>query len=274
MKQIVFILVCSAMMLAQATPSQTQSAQSQSESSASLPVDQENARKAKALLDQMIQALGGQAFLTYKNVEQQGRTYSFHHGEPNSIGTQFWRFYEYPDKERVELTKKRDVVYVFTSDKAYEVTYKGTREQDAKDAEDYMRRREYSLDWVVRKWLNQPGIALFYEGQTVANQKPADQVSIMDANGRAVTLYLDSSTHLPLKKSFSWRDATDKQRNIEEEVWDNYRPVDGIMAPFSITRFYNGDMSNQRFLTAVKFNQQLDEAMFQASASNKTAEKH
>src|SRR5581483_3862474 len=247
MKPILFVLLCAATMLAQSAPPQPQSPPA---ANPSVPVDQANARKAKALLDQMTQALGGQAFLTYKNVEQQGRTYSFHHGEPNSAGTQFWRFYEYPDKERVELTKKRDVVYVFTSDKAYEVTYKGTREQDAKDAEDYMRRREYSLDWVVRKWLNQPGIALFYEGQTVANQKPADQVSIMDANGRAVTLYLDSSTHLPLKKSFSWRDPTDKQRNIEEEVWDNYRPVDGIMAPFSITRFYNGDMSNQRFLTA------------------------
>src|SRR5437868_7313681 len=178
MKPILFVVLCSAMMLAQSAPPQSSSPPS-SAPSQSVPVDQENVRKAKVLLDQMIQALGGQAFLTYKNVEQQDRTYSFHLGQPNSIGTQFWRFYEYPDKERVELTKKRDVVYVFTSDKAYEVTYKGTREQDAKDAADYMRRRDYSLDWIVRKWLNQPGIALFYEGQTVAAQKPAEQVTIM-----------------------------------------------------------------------------------------------
>lgn len=240
----------------------------------SIPVDQENARKAKTLLDQMIQALGGQAYLNYQNVMQEGRTYSFHLGQPTGAGTQFWRFYEYPDKERVELTKKRDVAYVFNGDKAYEVTYKGARDADPKEAADYLRRREYSLEWIVRKWLNQPGIALFYEGEAVAAQKPADQVTIMDSKDRAVTLYLDTTTHLPIKKSFSWRDPTDKQRNIEEEVWDNYRPVQGMMAPFSITRFYNGDMSNQRFLTTVKFNQTLNQSMFEASALNKQAEKH
>ncbi len=34
------------------------------------------ARKARQLLDQMIAALGGQAWLSYKTVEQQGRSYS------------------------------------------------------------------------------------------------------------------------------------------------------------------------------------------------------
>ena len=77
----------------------------------------------------------------------------------------------------------------------------------------------------------------------------------MNANNEGVTLYLDTNTHLPVKKTFSWRDPTDKQRNIEDEVYDNYRPTQGIMTPFSITRFYNGDMSNQRFLNSVSYNQ-------------------
>jgi hypothetical protein len=34
------------------------------------------------------------------------------------------------------------------------------------------------------------------------------------------------------------------------------------MAPYNVTRFFNGDMSNQRFLTSVTINQGLDEAMF------------
>jgi hypothetical protein len=268
MKPFVLILLLSTLGFAQSAPADN------APPSQSIPVDQENVRKAKALIDEMVQALGGQAYLTYKNVELQGRTYSFHHGEPNSIGTVFWLYSEYPDKERVELTKKRDVSYVYNGDKGYEITYKGTREADPKDSADYLRRREYSLDWVLRKWLKQPDIALFYEGQTVAAEKPAEQVTIMDKNDRAVTLFIDSSSHLPIKKRFTWRDPTDKQRNIEEEVWDNYRPVQGMMAPFSITRFYNGDMSNQRFLTSVKFNQPLDESIFQASVPAKTAEKH
>src|SRR6267154_6018880 len=80
------------------------------QTTSSIPVDQENVRKAKAVLDQAIQALGGDAYLNWKEMSQEGRAYSFHHGQPNSLGTLFWRFKQFPDKERIELTKKRDVI--------------------------------------------------------------------------------------------------------------------------------------------------------------------
>jgi hypothetical protein len=238
-----------------------------------LSVDQANAQKAKALLDQMVHALGGPAYLGIQDITQDGRTYSFHLGEPKGVGTQFWRFYKYPDKDRIELTKKRDVVYVFLGDRAYEITYKGTREQDPKDVADYNRRRKYALDYVVRQWLHEPGVALFYEGSTVAAQKPAEQVTITSAQNESVTLAIDSDTHLPVKKTFYWRDPTDKQRNEEDEVFDNFRPVQGIMTPFSITRFFNGDMSNQRFLNDVKYNQGIDESKFAVSVPNQPTNK-
>jgi hypothetical protein len=106
---------------------------------------------------------------------------------------------------------------------------------------------------------------LFYDGQAVAEQKPAQQVTIMNANNEAVILYLDDSTHLPVKKSFSWRDPTDKQRNVEDEVYDGYRSVQGVMTPFDVTRYFNGEMSNQRFLNSVKYNQGLNDSLFAVS---------
>ena len=243
----------------------------------SIPVDQENARKAKTLLDQMVEALGGNAYLNIEDVSQEGRTYSFHLGESEGTGVLYWRFYKFPDKERVELTKKRDVVYVYRGDKGFEITYKGTRSDDPKAVSDYLRRRQYSLDWVIRKWLSEPGIALFYEGHTIAAQKDAEQVTIMTASNESVTLCIDSSTHLPVKKTYSWRDPTDKQRNIEDEVFDNYRPVQGVMTPYSVTRFYNGDMSSQRFLNSVSYNKGLNDSMFAADVTydpNKPASKN
>jgi hypothetical protein len=234
--------------------------------SASVPTDQDNARKARGLIDQAIQALGGQAFLSFQDMSQQGRTYSFYHGQPNSAGILFWRFYQFPDKERVELTKQRDIAYVINGDKGYEITYKGTTSEDPKVLADSLRRRAHSLEWVLRKWLNDPGVALFYDGPAVAAEKPAEQVTIMRQDD-SVTIYLDAGNHLPLKKSFSWRDPTDRLRNTEEEVYDNYRPVGAIKTPFSITRFLNGDMSNQRFLNSVSFNTGVNDSMFAASIS-------
>lgn len=237
-------------------------APAQTSSAPTSPVAQDNAQKAKTLLDQAVAALGGQAYLDIQDISQRGRTYSFHMGISNSAGLEFWRFYKFPDKDRYELTPQRDVVEVYNGDKAIEITYKGIATQEKKDSEAYMRRRPYALDWVFRHWLGQPGVALFYENQTIAEGKTVDQVTIMNADNDAVTLYLDVNTHLPVKKSFSWRDPTDKQRNVEEETYDNYRPTQGIMTPYTVTRYYNGDMSNQRFLTSVKYNQNLSDALF------------
>ena len=249
-----------------ATPDQPETNTSDPNAS-SIPVDQENVRKAQAVLNAGIQALGGDAYLNWKTMTQEGRAYSFHHGQPNSMGTLFWRSKEFPDKERVELTKQRDVVDIFNGDNGYEVTYKGIRNLDEKDElTPYLRRRHYSLDMILRRWLHEPGIALFYEGQTVAAQKEADQVTIMNAKNEAVTLYFDINTHLPVKKSFTWRDPVDKQRNVEEEIYDNYRLAQGVMTPFDLTRTFNGDMSAQSFLTAASYNQPMDANFFDPKA--------
>ena len=261
------VLLLSTLALGQASKPPESSAPSVApagQAAANVPADQENAGKAKRLLEQAIQALGGRAYLDGQDMTQQGRTYSFHHGQPNSAGILFWRFYKFPDKERVELTKQRDVAYVINADKGYEITYKGTTSQDPKVLADSLRRRAHSLEWVLRKWLNDPSVAFFYDGPAVAAEKPAEQVTIMRQDD-SVTLYLDAGTHLPLKKSFSWRDPMDKLRNTEDEVYDNYRPVSGIQTPFSITRFLNGDMSNQRFLNSVSFNTGLSDSLFEAS---------
>jgi len=223
---------------------------------------QENANKARALIEQGIKALGGQTYLTIRDLEQQGRTYGFHAGRPTGGGGPFWSFSEFPDRERVELTKERDIAEVFVGNRGYEITYKGPRQVENKDLEDYLRRRRFALDVVLRTWVNDPSVLLLYDGDAIAAQHPAIRVTLTNAQNESVSVFFDIDTHLPIKKSFEWRDPVDRQKNLEEEVYDNYKPVSGIMAPYSVTRFFNGDMSNQRFLNSVTINQGLDPAMF------------
>jgi hypothetical protein len=264
----ILVLVCSAWPQADgqprpaATQSSPQGASPAAKSAAAIPADQANARQAKAIIDQGIQALGGRAYLTIRDREQQGRIYGFHHGRASGGGAVFWSFTEFPDKERVELTKERDIAELYVGNKAYEITYKGAHPIEEKDRLDYLRRRQFSLDSILRTWVNDPGVIFLYEGPAIAAQHPADQVTLINAQNESVTLYFDSDTHLPVKKAFSWRDPVDRQKNLEEEVYENYRQVSDVMAPYNVTRFFNGDMSNQRFLSAVTINQGLDEAMF------------
>jgi len=267
MKQVlsILVLVCSAWAQAgtqsQTTPTATPQAAANPAAQASNAGD-ENSRKAKALIEQAIAALGGQTYLTIRDREQQGRGYGFHHGRAEGGGNVFWSFTEFPDKERVELTKERDIAELYVGNKGWEITYKGPHPLDPKDLDQYLRRRRFSLDTVLRTWINDPAVVLLYEGNAIAAQHSALRVTLINAQNESVTLYFDIDTHLPVKKSFEWRDPVDRQKNLEEEVYENYRAVSGIMAPFNVTRFFNGDMASQRFLNSVTINQGLDQAMF------------
>jgi hypothetical protein len=223
---------------------------------------EENARKAMAVVEQAIQALGGPAYLNIRDREQQGRGYSFHHGRPTSNGILFWSFSEFPDKERVELTKDRDVAELYVGNKGYEITYKGAHPMEEKDLVDYLRRRQYSLDTILRTWVNDPGVIFLYEGNALAAEHSTLEVTLINSKNESVTLYFDADTHLPIKKTFEWRDPVDRQKNLEEEVYGNYRQVSGVMAPYNVTRYFNGDMAGARYMFSVTINQGLDQAMF------------
>jgi hypothetical protein len=245
--------------------------------SPSANLEDADTRKAKELVQQAIQALGGQTYLTIRDREQQGRGYSFHHGQPSGGGAVFWGFSEFPDKERVEITKERDIAELYIGNKGYEITYKGAHPMEEKDLVDYLRRRRFSLDTVLRTWVNDPGVIFLYEGNAIAAQHPALRVTLINTKDESVTLYFDVDTHLPVKKSFEWRDPVDRQKNLEEEIYENYRQVSGIMAPYNVTRYFNGDMANQRFLNSVTINQGLDPAMFDPNSGynpNKQPSKH
>jgi hypothetical protein len=263
-------------------------AQSSAPAPAAPPAD-ENSQKARALIAKAIEALGGQAYLTVQNKGESGRAYSFYHGQSRDAGTQYLQYHQYPDKDRFELLQrggylvplplvgvivvthkvknKNDLVLIHDGNKGYEISYKGTAPEDPKLTTAFLRRRQHSLDMVLRKWINEPGTAFYYEGAALAAEKPAEQVTITNSKNDSVTLFLDHTSYLPVKLSYSWRDPEDNFRNVEEEIYDGYKLDEGIMTPHSVTRFYNGDMAAQRFLNSVKYNQPFPDDFFAASVS-------
>ena len=220
--------------------------------------------KAKVALQKTIEALGGDAYLHVVDMSQKGRSYGFHHGESVGAGAPYWRFTRFPDKDRIEFTPQRDVITVHNGDKGYDISYKGTAPEEPKLLADFLRRREHSLDTVLRQWIAQPTTTLLYAGSAIAEQKPAEVVTVLGPNHDSVTLYLDPRSHLPIKKSYTWRDTTDGLKDTEDEVYDAYKLVSGIMTPHNVTRFYNGDIASQRFIAEAKYNQSLPESMFDA----------
>ena len=249
--------------------------------------DSDNARQARAVLDKTIEALGGQPYLTYENHCEEGRYYPLYHGRTESTGIAYRYYVEYPDRDRfevlhtkdihvlpgtidiggVKVKNKFDLALIHNGDKGYEVTYKGTAAQDKLDLENYLRRRQHSLEWVFRKWIRDPNVALFYDGGAVVDGKVTEGVTLLSNQNDSVNVYLDQNTHYPVKISYSWRDPKDKQKNVEDEIYDSYKLVQGIWTPHSITRYFNGETSQQRFISTASYNQKLADSMFEAEVT-------
>jgi hypothetical protein len=279
---VVLLLLLSTVALGQAPTPPPAAAQSAVDLNGS-----ENAHKARAVLDQTIQSLGGDPYLAYTNRFEEGRYYPLYHGRTDSTGIPYRYYVEYPDRDRFEVVRtkdihvipgtidiggvkvknKFDVALIHNGDKGYEITYKGTAAQDKLDLTNYLRRREHSIEWIFRKWIRDPNVALFYNGAAVVDGKETEGVTLLNSQNDSVNVYLDLNTHYPVKISYSWRDPKDKQKDIEDEVYDSYKLVQGIWTPHSITRYFNGETSQQRFITTASYNLKLPDTMFEADVT-------
>jgi len=232
-----------------------------------------NANQARAAVDRMVQALGGQAWLNLKNQEREGFIASFFHGNPDAGTTQYYEYHAWPDQDRVELTKHRDVVEFYLDRVGWEVTYRGKKPMDQEILDDLLRRRDHSIETAVKVWLKDPRTILVYEGQHLVERRLGEQVTLISSQNEAITIVMDAETHLPLKRIFQWRDPLYKDKNTDAEEYDDYHTIEGFPTPFSITRFKNDEMYRQYYIRKVTFNQQLPADFWSADAASNRIKK-
>jgi len=213
-----------------------------------------NQKKARATMDAMVAALGGQRWLTLSNSMQQGRTSGFYLGKPTGSTSEFYEIQQFPDKTRIELGKKRDVFEIISGDQAWEITYKGKRELPKDQVQDLIRRRDHSVQTAVRVWLSDPRTVLIDGGQNLVERHLADQTTLINAENDSITIQTDAETHLPLRRTWQWRDPVYHDKNTDAEEYDDYHLVEGFPTAYTITRYHNDDMTNQRFLSHAAYN--------------------
>ena len=147
-----------------------------------------NQKKAKATLDAMVAALGGQRWLTLVSSMQQGRTSGFYQGKPTGATSEFYEIQKFPDQTRIELGKKRDVFEIISGDQAWEVTYKGKKELPKEQVQELIRRREHSIRTAMTVWLNDPRTVLIYGGQNLVERHLADQTTLINSENDSITI--------------------------------------------------------------------------------------
>lgn len=231
------------------------------------PAPDANAQKARKIVDQCIDALGGPAYLKVQSFKQEGRGYGFYRGEPGGVGVPFVRYVQLPDKERVEFFKQHDWIKLYVGDQGFDITFHGTRKEDADIMVDYLRRRQYSLDIVLRDWVRDPATQFFYDGLQLMEAKQVHLVTLVNGKNQSVTLSIDTVSFLPQRKTFTYRDEY-KAKVEEAETYASYRPEQGMQTPHIITRFKNGERTAERFVRRIDYNASIPDSKFVLPALN------
>jgi hypothetical protein len=242
-------------------------------------VGESQEQRGRKLLDQMFEALGGDAWVNRHNMRVLGHIGRFYQGAPNGTVIDFTAIRQFasqspnqspgqdrPDAERVGFLtdksmilpgKKIDVVQIWINNTGHEVTYRGNITLPKDQIEDYYRRQDHSIESIYRVWLKTPGVMVLDEGGTMVERRLTERVSILSANNDAVTLDIDVATHLPRRRTFQWRNETFKDYDEDAEEYDDYHTIQGLPTAFTITRYHNGDMSSQTFYTKVEYDVDL-----------------
>lgn len=226
---------------------------------------------ALAALQQMKAALGDQHRMSRQDYRMEGRTSTFFKNQPT--GSTEFVLYHHPlegatFEDRIELTKKRDIVQVWTPTEGYELTFRGRKDLPKEDRENYFRRQQYSLDALLTTWVNDPHALVVSGGRNLVSRRQADTVTIFNASNESVTIDVEVETHLPIRRTFKVRNPKYKDFDEDSEEYSDWHSESGTPVPYATTRYLNGDMVSQRFVTRIQF-EPVDPALFTSAKIGK-----
>jgi hypothetical protein len=223
---------------------------------------EQSAAKAKEILNQAIDALGGPAYLNVHDVTCIGRISQFgHSGELNGFG----HFIDYampPLKDRTENLPKRNIISVYNGDKGWELDRGGVSEATITDLATYQEDVKKDIDNILRHRIHEPGMIFRYGGLDVVDYQESDWVELVDSDNRTFRIAIARTTHLPVRKVVDTRNANTRMRIEEVEFYSNYQPINGIQTPFQITRERNNIKVYQVFFDKYDYNTNLSDSLF------------
>lgn len=223
----------------------------------------QSAAKAKEILQQAIEGLGGAAYLNVHDLTCTGRLGQFgHSGELNGYG----HFVDYtipipPFRDRTENLPKRNIIEIRNGDKGWDLDRGGVTEARTSDLARFQDDMKTDIDNILRHRIHEPDMVLRYGGPDVVDLHEADWVELVDSENRTIRIAVATSSHLPIRMVVDTRNANTRMRTEEIEYYSNYHPLQGIQTALQITRERNGIKIFQAFLDKCDYNTNLSDSL-------------
>jgi hypothetical protein len=222
----------------------------------------QSAAKAKQIMQQAVEALGGQAYLNVRDVTCTGNIGQFDH---SGAVTGFGKFIDYsipPEKERQENLPKRNIIEIYNGNKGWVLDRGGVSDAPARDLAEFQADNRNDIDNILRHRIHEPGMIFRYAGPDIVELKQVDWVELIDSENRTIRIAFDRLTHLPIREVAETRDPKTQLASMETDFFSDYHPIGGIETPFQLERDRNGMKIFQAFFAMCEYNTNLPDSLF------------
>jgi hypothetical protein len=220
--------------------------------------------KANQSIDQMIDALGGPAFLDVKDIHTTGRFFGFSRGELSSSDI-FSDYIKFPDMERAEFgTLSKKSITINRGKEGWKIV--GKREPEplgAAECEEFLKAFQTSIDYVLRFVVKQRQTTIQNVGGEIIDFKRVDVVELRDPEKNRITFYIDRDSHLPVKMQVRRTDDS----KVHEEQYNNWHKFQGVMTPVYVSRLTDGVKTMEIHLDNAIYNSGPSDKLFAPPAS-------
>ncbi|HMB91996.1 MAG TPA: hypothetical protein VKP65_14170, partial [Rhodothermales bacterium] len=222
---------------------------------------EETLSEGRALLDQAIANLGGQAaFDQIENIRQAGESVSTTpDNQQTSISLE--SLIVFPDRARlvqklpmgeISIVKKGDEMTLFSP-------------QGSMAAPPPIKQQITNAIWRDLAYLfaNRDDLEVQSLGEGEVEGQQTDMLQVTPPGGAsAFTLYLDAETKRPVAVDYQGV-GQGGAPTPSREVFGAFQEVNGVMLPFETTTYANGELSAETTLTTVVINGEVDESVFE-----------
>jgi len=133
-----------------------------------------------------------------------------------------------------------------------------TEEMPEKQAK-YFKRQALGRDALLNP--KKLGITYKFKGKEKINEKEYLVLEQIHPDDFTVTIYVDAQTYLTYKSKATTLNQVEAEVE-SESITSDYKKVEGVMVPHSITTFQDGQEFMKMTITEITFNSDLEDAFF------------
>jgi hypothetical protein len=233
--------------------------------------------RAKKILGQLIQALGGPNYLGMQERQCDGRRALIGHDGGLAGFVQIRESWNYPDKNRTDyFAKSRNtllgyiigvqdldithgglIITTFNGDKGWSMDKGGVSDMPEDTVAEFQAAVQRIPENLLRLGVKNPDYSFRWGGLDTVDLHEVDWVEISDREDRVFRLAVNRTTHLLVRSVVRVKDLNNGEMREDVSIYTNYQSKGGVQVPMQVSRERDGRRIAQIFYDTCEVNPPL-----------------